>query len=714
MKKLPVLSLALLLAACGQSTPVATTPDTAGTSIRVLSIPSQVALVTLELHGDDAATTAETRTLTATVSGGAATFALPNLSKGGYTLTARGYDNADGQVALYKGKRVLTLDGSAAVDLRMNRLTSALTLNVSGVTPKSNVLVARVGALETRLTVTGSTASGRLPNVPTGRGLNVLVEGRENNVLRQQGTLSVSLSEADLSGNVVLNDVQALAPALPVLTGTSQVKRGEPYTLNVVAGQDTSGGDTLKTLNVQWGDGSADTRALSGTGGALDLSHTYTTAGVQGISVTVTNTAGLAIQASQAVTVNDTADNTVNVDVGADSVPVVLNVAGVDPAADRVVASIEAPAAAINGQALRPQDLQPTSALELVPRGGGRWGAATSLAAGYTYTLRLTSSVGATSTASQATSFVAGNGPVSVTFNDVANQAYAGTSAGAQLTVPIVRLHPTQKAVGYDEIYYKLGRYALDPAKKFDDYCQALGADGVKSSSVTTSSRLNVTSSYACKSAAGTKTADMKTAVVGPGGQLFLTDGHHTYTSFNELADGGPTLNARVIVTDNFSTLSEPDFWARMRDLHKVWLKDERNAPITPAELPGRLGLASMSNDPYRSLVYFTRGIGYNAGTTEFNEFYWGDWLRLQPGFATLDSANLRTLNGYARVVQDASRLMVALNPADEVSSGQTAGGLGKLDAVNDTEFTALQQPLGASKPGKLAYLLDYAIKNGL
>ncbi len=706
---LGVLSLALLLAACGQTTPA---PSRAA-PIQVLSIPAQVPVVTLTVQGADASTAPDSGTFTATVTGGVASFNLPNLTKGAYTLTARGYDNADQQVALYKGVKVVTFTG-APIDLHMNRLTSALTVNVTNVGARSSTVLAKVNGLEARLLVTGGAATGSLPSVPTGRGLNVLVEGREMGALRQQGSVTTDLGEADGAANVTLADVQAAAPATPVLTGAAVVKRGVPYTLTVGAQQDASGGDSLKQLTVSWGDGSQDTRALTGASATLTLQHTFTAAGAQNLSVTVTNTAGLQAQGGQALTVQDAADGSVTVDVGADVTPVPITIAGVDPGAQRVVANIDAPVGALTGQRVRPQDLKATSALELAPRGGGQWGGTISLPAGFTYTLRAQSVAGGATTSSQPVTFVADGHLVSATFNDAANQQFVNTAPGAQLTVPLARLHPTQKAVGYDEVAYKLGRYALDPAKKFDDYCQAIGAGGVKSTSVTAASTLANASTYTCKDPAGKNTADMKTAVVGPGGQLFLTDGHHTYTSFWEVPDGGPNLNARVIVTDNFSALSELDFWVKMNDLHKVWLKDEANQPITPAQLPGRLGLASMTNDPYRSLVYFTRGIAYTATTTEFNEFYWGDWLRAQPGFTILDGLDLHSASGYASAVQRAANLMVALHAGDFVSGGQTAADLGKLDAFNSAEFTALTQPLGSSKPGKLAYMLDYKAKNGL
>lgn len=39
-----------------------------------------------------------------------------------------------------------------------------------------------------------------------------------------------------------------------------------------------------------------------------------------------------------------------------------------------------------------------------------------------------------------------------------------------------------------------------------------------------------------------------------------------------------------------------------------------------------------MQNDPYRSLVYFTRDIGYSqvTGAPDFTEFLWEDWFNKQ------------------------------------------------------------------------------------
>ncbi|MGW4817418.1 ParB/Srx family N-terminal domain-containing protein [Streptomyces sp. NPDC004227] len=96
-------------------------------------------------------------------------------------------------------------------------------------------------------------------------------------------------------------------------------------------------------------------------------------------------------------------------------------------------------------------------------------------------------------------------------------------------------MHPTQPSLGYDEVYYKLGRYTLGKDainKKFDDWCEADGRSAA--ATVFRDTRLDDPSSFTCELPVGAETADsiapMKTVVIGPGGEPFLTDGHHTLT----------------------------------------------------------------------------------------------------------------------------------------------------------------------------------------
>ncbi len=396
-RSLLTVSAALLLAACAQ-TP---TPNGAGAArIQVLSIPAQVTNVTLDLHGDDPATAPDSHTYPLTIQDGTASVTLPNIAKGRYTLTARGYDNADQQIVLYKATVSVNVQSDAPIALKMNRTTSAITVNATGVTAKSNVLVAKVGGLEARLLVNGSTATGTLQGVPTARNLNVLVEGRTSSgALQQQGSATLNLSEQDQNVTVALADVQAAAPSVTSVSGPASVKKGEAYTVRVQASAGTS--QTLKTLKIEWGDGSSDTPTVSGNSLDGTYTHTYSAAGSQNVNVTVTNDANLSATGSATVSVVDTASPPVTVDVGAPIVSTALTATGLPAGTERVQAVIDAPLAA---QRVRRQDLKAQYTLELAPRPDGTWGGALGLPTDFTYTVTLKAITGGQTTTGAAQS----------------------------------------------------------------------------------------------------------------------------------------------------------------------------------------------------------------------------------------------------------------------------------------------------------------------
>ncbi|MEN4921640.1 ParB/Srx family N-terminal domain-containing protein [Achromobacter spanius] len=319
------------------------------------------------------------------------------------------------------------------------------------------------------------------------------------------------------------------------------------------------------------------------------------------------------------------------------------------------------------------------------------------------------------------------------------NTAYLQAKPGDVIQVRIEELHPTQAAIGYDQIYYKLGRWqgdfdratwAADPVlqldylnrtvgKKFDDYCEDVGGaertQKFQSIAEARAARLDQPDTFTCLDAPGTNTANLKTVVVGWDGNLYLTDGHHTFSSLREIADGGPKLPVWVKVDANYSDLTTAAaFWQRMVDERRAWLRDGQNQPITVDQLPARLGLPSaqepggMQEDRYRSLVYFTRDIAYSNGNLpEFAEFLWGDWLRRQAAAGQLQGLDqykmqapatpaqilaVSTLNSslaptgsadsYAAAVRDASLKMSALNDADIVFEDRDAASLGRIALV--------------------------------
>ncbi|MFJ2221472.1 ParB-like protein [Streptomyces anulatus] len=299
---------------------------------------------------------------------------------------------------------------------------------------------------------------------------------------------------------------------------------------------------------------------------------------------------------------------------------------------------------------------------------------------------------------------------------------YTCAQPGDLIDVQLGELHPTQAVLGFDQVFYKLGRYGSDRDeaaggvnKRFDDWCETNGQE--EAATAGPGARLDDPSSFSCTVPVGQETAEtiepMKTAVVGPGGKLYLTDGHHTLTSFLEGPDGSTDLRIRLRVTDNFSSLSTPAFWQRMTEQKKVWLRDENNRPLGVDRLPDRLGITHFRDDPYRSLVYFTRDIGYEVpdGATEFLEFSWGAWLRGEHDASAYD---LTAPGPYLDLVKGASKSMAALDADAVVDDGKTAAQLGRIDEWNGGkketggEFAKLGRPLSDPKPGKLAEALDY------
>ncbi|WP_030756352.1 ParB/Srx family N-terminal domain-containing protein [Streptomyces griseus] len=301
---------------------------------------------------------------------------------------------------------------------------------------------------------------------------------------------------------------------------------------------------------------------------------------------------------------------------------------------------------------------------------------------------------------------------------------YLCARTGDLLDVRIGDVHPTQPSLGYDEVYYKLGRYTLGKDavnKKFDDWCEADGRG--EAATAAPGARLDDPSSFTCELPVGAETAEsvapMKTVVIGPGGEPFLTDGHHTLTSFFETPDGGADLHVRLRVLANYSTLTRKDFWNRMQENKWVYLRGPEGAPVKVNKLPTGVGLANFEDDQYRSLLYFGRDIGYEQNGLPFQEFYWGSWVRdARP--VDLAAWDRDDLGSYLATVKGLTQKMTALPRDAVVDSGFTAAGLGALEqwnggkAATKGEFDKLGKPYADAKPGKLAYALEYKRTHGL
>jgi len=300
------------------------------------------------------------------------------------------------------------------------------------------------------------------------------------------------------------------------------------------------------------------------------------------------------------------------------------------------------------------------------------------------------------------------------------NATYLCATAGDLVDVRIGDVHATQPSLGYDEVYYKLGRYSLGKDtinKEYDDWCEANGQ--VLAATVSATAKLRDSQSFTCTLPVGQETpasiALMKTVVIGPKGSLYLTDGHHTLTSFYETADGGPNTHVRLRVLGNLSQLNNKAFWAEMQRNQWVWLRDVAGNPITVNQLPAGVGLTNFADDKYRSLLYFARDIGYTAGSLPFQEFYWGSWVRdAQP--VDLSSWNQNDAASYLDAVKKLSVAQTSLPASTVIDGGFTAAQLGVLPLWNagaaETagEFAKLSKPYSDAKPGKIAYALQYKL----
>jgi hypothetical protein len=280
--------------------------------------------------------------------------------------------------------------------------------------------------------------------------------------------------------------------------------------------------------------------------------------------------------------------------------------------------------------------------------------------------------------------------------------SFTGPKPGDVIEVTLEQVHPTQAVIGFDQVYYKLERFAKDRQQLFDEICESNGQ--AKARPVNDSAQPLQPDSFMCKDEPNAHPDAMNTVVVGPGGEFYLTDGHHTFSTLWEQPDAGPKMKMKVRITDDFSDSADvATFWARMQKADKVWLKDGNGQSISPDQLPAHVGLQAMHNDIMRSIVYFVREAAYDKPkeggvSPEFLEFYWADWLRTRLDLAPF---NLGERRGYHRALQAASDLMVKPPLSKPVGGGMTAKQLGGFKSVK-------RKALTQTADEKLPYVIDY------
>lgn len=296
--------------------------------------------------------------------------------------------------------------------------------------------------------------------------------------------------------------------------------------------------------------------------------------------------------------------------------------------------------------------------------------------------------------------------------------SYSEVKAGDILQVKLSELHPTQMAVGKLQIAGSLAEYSQDSKALFKALCKIQGAG--KLSEMSPSSTPEDPSSYTCKLAMGTDKKEMNTVDIGPAGKLYLTDGHHGFNSFWDAPKGGGNVTLHVLVEQNLShdsngtPLTQAQFEQQMTELKHFLPIDAQGKAVSFSQLPESLGMSYFQNDPYRSMLYYLRGIAYdkpekkmNPATGEpypavpFLEFYWGELLRSKMDLTHYD---LNKQDDYINALKEAATLMATVPEAELIGhSGKTAAALGQLKRIDEKRLNKL-----AESDSKLAKALEY------
>ncbi len=99
---------------------------------------------------------------------------------------------------------------------------------------------------------------------------------------------------------------------------------------------------------------------------------------------------------------------------------------------------------------------------------------------------------------------------------------------------------------------------------------------------------------------------DIEPVVIGPNGQLYLLDGHHTFTALEDSIYGASDPDVFVDVVANYSNLTEAQFFATMQS-NNLLLPLNDGVPQTVNDATGSpipTLLTELTNDPYRGLEY--------------------------------------------------------------------------------------------------------------
>ncbi|MGP9802975.1 ParB-like protein [Rheinheimera sp. NSM] len=246
--------------------------------------------------------------------------------------------------------------------------------------------------------------------------------------------------------------------------------------------------------------------------------------------------------------------------------------------------------------------------------------------------------------------------------------------ANTVIETTLGQLQPTQSVIAHEQVNYKLALYRHNRRALFADLCESAGWG--KKVSFTAESTPDKPDSYSCDNAGKhkRKLQQLKTAVLGPDKQLYLTDGHHSFSAFYDMPQGGADFPVTVLITAEYHEADPAAFWRRLQQQGNAWLYNAAGKPVTYQQLPTSLGRAGLENDPYRAALYFLHGGVWAKPepAIPFVEFYWAQYLRQQPGlqFPGYYSAAeylqwLERIHGHLAGLTTTTRVFAGFNAAD-------------------------------------------------
>lgn len=167
------------------------------------------------------------------------------------------------------------------------------------------------------------------------------------------------------------------------------------------------------------------------------------------------------------------------------------------------------------------------------------------------------------------------------------------TRAGQNCKITADALHPTQLTYGAEEVKRRSDKIATMSFSKLQKYIAA----------------------------------HIVPVVIGPAGDVYITDHHHFAMAMAETFGQETIISAWVV--QNWSNQSPKDFWQWMDAQSYTYLFDENGqGPKGVEALPD--SIFELKNDSYRSLAWAVSNAGgYDTTTVPHADFIWANFFRL-------------------------------------------------------------------------------------